>query len=464
MGVDGTIYDVVDGTFVNATSATFKMGDLSSATTQVANRPYKVRVTGASGLTATSTQTTGLGGAWTSPAAGATLEFNTTSSMSKTLAGTDALGGNNVTFEVAPGSALPGGLSLNAGVIFGTIGAVNPGTNVTFRVVYTSGAFVERTFSIVGISSLYEFTSPFTFTNAGVTGRTGPTLTQLQDSTNGYGTTGTTAWVGATSPAYLNMTTQGIQEWTVPATGTYQIEAAGAGGATEVRTTTAGYGFIVRADVELTSGQVLSIVCGQVGVSSSQSTTSSWKSGGGGASWVYISGDYQPILVGGGGGGGSESGTRSHGVGYNNGWSNYSYRSGSTVQRTTSIGGGGPAGNFHNYFASGAGGAGWFADGFESTQNRQNLFNGRGKSRPSFVGGTASNYGADGGFGGGAGGMDNTGTGGGGGGYTGGPGGDDFNPWGSGGGGSSYLTGSNQVEVGVQSDAQHYGYVTITKL
>ncbi len=139
VGADGTNYEVVDRTFVNAATTTFKMGDLSSATAQVANRPYTVKITGGSGLATTSTQTIGFSGtSWTSPAAGATLTFNTTASVSHTLAGTDAVGGTSGrTFAVAPGSNLPGGLSLNAssGVISGTIGAVNSGTNVTFRVV-----------------------------------------------------------------------------------------------------------------------------------------------------------------------------------------------------------------------------------------------------------------------------------------------------------------------------------------
>tara|TARA_Y100000389_G_scaffold1286_1_gene1323 strand:- start:316 stop:2922 length:2607 start_codon:yes stop_codon:yes gene_type:complete len=169
VGADGTNYDVVDRTFVNTATATFKLGDLSSATAQLANRPYNVKITGGSGLATTSTQTIGLGGAWTSPAAGATLSFNTLASVSHTLVGTDAVGGTSGrTFEVvATGNALPSGLSLNpsSGEISGIIGAANPGTNVTFRVVDVSGAFVERTFSIVGETPLYDFSS-FTFTPA----------------------------------------------------------------------------------------------------------------------------------------------------------------------------------------------------------------------------------------------------------------------------------------------------------
>ena len=71
VGADGTNYSVVDPTFVDPATATFKMGDLSSATAQLANRPYTVKITGSSDLAATSIQTIGFSGiSWTSPAAG----------------------------------------------------------------------------------------------------------------------------------------------------------------------------------------------------------------------------------------------------------------------------------------------------------------------------------------------------------------------------------------------------------
>ena len=65
---------------------------------------------------------------------------------------------------------------------------------------------------------LYSFTS-FTFTNAGASGRNGPSLGQIQSSYS------STSWTHNTS--YLNMTTQG----TVPLTGTYTIYATSASGA-----------------------------------------------------------------------------------------------------------------------------------------------------------------------------------------------------------------------------------------
>lgn len=58
----------------------------------------------------------------------------------------------------------------------------------------------------------------FTFTNAGATGNQGPTQAQVN-----------TAYAGTTLDGTVTINTQGIQEWTVPVTATYQIQAIGAG-------------------------------------------------------------------------------------------------------------------------------------------------------------------------------------------------------------------------------------------
>lgn len=74
-------------------------------------------------------------------------------------------------------------------------------------------------------SQLYSF-SAHTFTNAGATGRLGPTLAQVQLAYSSQ------TW--ATTTEFLTMTTQGIQLWTVPYSGTYQITVAGASGGTAI--------------------------------------------------------------------------------------------------------------------------------------------------------------------------------------------------------------------------------------
>jgi starvation-inducible outer membrane lipoprotein len=62
------------------------------------------------------------------------------------------------------------------------------------------------------------------------------TLGQIQSSYSG------TAWTQNTN--YLNMTTQGIQRWTVPETKSYKITVAGAAGGT--MNYFGGYGRIMR--------------------------------------------------------------------------------------------------------------------------------------------------------------------------------------------------------------------------
>ena len=64
----------------------------------------------------------------------------------------------------------------------------------------------------------------------------------------------------------------GIQKWTVPATGTYEIEIAGAKGGGEK-----GYGAVQVLDINLTKSEKLNIVVGQRGSSDDSS-----RGGGGG--------------------------------------------------------------------------------------------------------------------------------------------------------------------------------------
>ena len=153
VGADGTNYSVVDPTFVNAATATFKMGDLTSATAQLANRPYKVKITGGSGLATTSIQTIGFSGiSWTSPASGATLDYISVASGSTNLVATDDVGGTDVTFSLISGSV--SGLNLGSATASPATysGTASSGgtTNVTFRVTdNVTGATADRTFSIV---------------------------------------------------------------------------------------------------------------------------------------------------------------------------------------------------------------------------------------------------------------------------------------------------------------------------
>jgi hypothetical protein len=289
---------------------------------------------------------------------------------------------------------------------------------------------------------------PWTFTNAGATGRLGPTQVQINTSYAG------TSLEGAVT---ISSTHQGIQEWAVPASGTYRLETWGAAGG-DGGGGHGGRGARVAGLFSLVKDANLNIVIGQMGESSD-----TFRAGGGGGSFMWIAGSSNPLVIAGGGGGGGLINNDSYGSGFdgnqdgqilNNAMAGYAhpdmsnYVAGAGGQAGNG-GGSGAGGNSHGHAG---GGAGWISNG---------LGNYSGKSKFSFHGG-GSNGSADGGFGGG-GGIDNSG-GGGGGGFSGGGG----SGWaksppnlnGPGGGGGSYNSGANQDnQAGVN---EGHGKVIIT--
>ena len=308
----------------------------------------------------------------------------------------------------------------------------------------------------------------YTFTNAAATGSAGPTQAQI-----------TNAYTGTTLAGRVTISTQGVQQWTVPSTGSYSFEVVGAHGAasTGASNTRGGRSVKITATKTLTSGTVLYIVVGQAGQGDGA------HGGGGGASFVNVgSRDATTNLLVAGGGGGTRTGASANGgdastttsgmspgAGYslgnvttfyantspNNFTSGSSYLLGTSSNAYTNVGYGGQgAGSGY-----GDGGAGWLGDGFDdvapvtATAKRLNA---------SAVGGDGGT--AQGGFGGGGNGTGSNG-GGGGGGYTGGNGG-----WVAGGGGS-YNSGFTSVTTAIDSTRSFnrsgtpvHGYVTITAL
>ena len=248
-----------------------------------------------------------------------------------------------------------------------------------------------------------------TFTNAGATGRTGPTLTQIQ---NAYSST---SWASDTNK--LNMNTQGIQIWTVPVTGTYEIEVAGAKGGDVPNVSwmgqgggEGGRGAMTSGRQSLTAGARLWLVVGQSGVDAYGSNAYYGGAGGGGASLVVDQSGNLLAVAGGGGG--------SNAPVYSSSSSNPNRGGDAGNSHSTGGTGGGGTGGYGN-----GGGAGWTADGSGGSTGGKNYNN-------YALGGTAgagssATYGAnpystDGGFGGGGGGAWHNG--GGGGGYAGGDG------------------------------------------
>ena len=288
-------------------------------------------------------------------------------------------------------------------------------------------------------SILYSFIT-HTFTTAGKSkstgsiGPIGPTLDQVR---NAYSSI---SW--AQNNNFLNMTKQGIQEWTVPFTAKYKILAAGASGAST--DDNGGKGAILQITTLLIIGEKIKILVGQAG------ERNPWGGGGGGGTFIVKNSETPIIVVGGGGGcdynnSGSKNTTINASIGTSgqNGGLGESTNPGQGGQN----GNGGKIGN-----GDGAGGG--------------LLTNGEGKGGGvSFVnGGTGGigdgqGYGGGGGFGGG-GGIYNYGAGGGaGGGYSGGGGGGSYA--GGGGGGSYSITGTFDKPIEYN---RGNGYVEITAM
>ena len=310
--------------------------------------------------------------------------------------------------------------------------------------VPSSGALGLSNFrGAVAAYTLYSFTS-FEFTNCGQTGHTGPSLSTCRSSYGGSASD----WWNDTTNNYLNMTTTGYQEWTVPKSGTYQIEAKGAQGAQSSPTSyTVGKGAYIRGDFSLTQGDIYFILVGQAGETQNQN------GGGGGGSFVVKkttsvlngSADLSKILVIAGGGGGQRMDQWHNGSG---GQATEQARTGSDSSQSTlgsvntgtgtgydNLKYGGSNGGPNAY---GAGGAGFLGDG-EDDGNYGN--GGSSWQNQGFGGVPVVGAGpADGGFGGGGSGAGGYG-GGGGGGYSGGGGG--FNA----GGGGSKNNGTNPNNV-----------------
>ena len=125
---------------------------------------------------------------------------------------------------------------------------------------------------------LYYFDT-FTFTTLGTTGHRGP------DSSKGY----------ANAPWREGdfSITDGQQQWTVPATGTYTITAAGAYGAYPGR--------VVSGNVSLNEGQTLTMLIGQEPTPLTANVADGTTVGGGGG--TFVSTGQQLLIVAGGGDG-----------------------------------------------------------------------------------------------------------------------------------------------------------------
>lgn len=270
----------------------------------------------------------------------------------------------------------------------------------------------------------------FEFTNAGATGRFGPTQAQVN-----------TAYTGTSLDG--NVTSlNGIQQWVAPVTGTYIIEAAGAQGFGNF----GGRGAVMTGEFNLNAGDVLNILVGQEGGCCIGSGTN--QHGGGGGSFV-VDATNNPLIVAGGGGGSWASS-------FNAITDAPITQNGNNGFDGPTNGNGGVGGNGGQSVASTGGGGGFLTDAtLPNTPGGLSFLNGG-------QGGFSTTSGGEGGFGGGGGANSwNNRRSGGGGGYSGGGGaGSSTTVFPQGGGGGSFNDGTNQVNL--PGENLGHGYVTIT--
>ena len=465
-------YAITSGALPSSLTMASTSGVISGTSTSTTPASFTITATDAAGsFTAQAATMSNAVPVWVTT--GSIDTMSSGSAYSYQLSATDD-SGVAPTYTLASGT-LPAGITLSSsGLLSGTPSGLT-GANLSFTFnatdangsVVTSGTITVPTFA-------YEFGSTFTFTSGGQTGRLGPTLGTLQSSYSA------TAWTQSTS--YLNVTTQGIQRWTVPGSGTYRIQCVGAVGGNSQAGIVWGYGASMRGDFSLTGGEIVNILVGQGGVGLANTGGDLAPSGGGGGgSFVWRdSSSAEPLIAAGGGAGGTDQPrTGSHtgrhaNIDASTGTSGRAATTDSAERGgigsvgfggvlTTSSGGSstepgagagykgnGPANGNGNVASSPAnGGTGGLCITNENNRNTN---------------GAGSNHG---GFGGGGGAAGWYGCSGAGGGYSGGSVTDDA-PRTAGGGGGSYNAGTNQVNTANSNTSGGAtgasGYVVITKL
>ena len=135
------------------------------------------------------------------------------------------------------------------------------------------------------------------FTNLGASGRLGPT------SLGSY-------YSGQDHDGQVTLVS-GIQQWTVPHTGDYQIEAIGAAGGYEKYSNRGQYngrGARMKGTFRLLKGETIKILVGQEGGINTRGSSS----GGGGGTFV-VRGSNTPLIIAGGGGGIASASSRHSG-------------------------------------------------------------------------------------------------------------------------------------------------------
>lgn len=285
-------------------------------------------------------------------------------------------------------------------------------------------SFLKKSLVLGGLLfSSQAFSQVYTFTNAGQIGNTGPSQAQLNAAYTGTPLAGQVTSIN------------GIQQWIVPTTGTYRVEAWGAQGS-NATATTGGLGAYMSGEFALTAGETLWVLVGQNAPNTP--TRINLSSSGGGGSFItktpHNTNASILVIAGGGGGTGDERPATSNATTAQNG-------------QTGSAGAGGVNGNGATTGTAGAGpGGGFFTNGISTGFGFAYVNGGAG-------GPVNATYSVNGGGFGGGGSVTSGGNSryGGGGGYSGGSGSTSLSGattglWG--GGGGSYNNGTNQLNQG----------------
>jgi hypothetical protein len=401
------------------------------------------------------------------PSAPASLSVSMAGSLASfTIASSTYATSYTVTlFSNATNSNSGGTQVSNAGNPFSTA-SLTPTLSGSFSAAYyyatvtasnSAGTSSATTSAAVAVTLLYTFTGTLTFTPNGSTGRLGPTLSQCRTAYSSFG-----SWVN--DSLYFNMTTQGYQLWTVPATRSYVIYCAGANsykGASSINST----GKIFQFSQTLTINHVIAIVVGQSGQTSSSTCGHTYASGGGGSFIYNVTTSTLLAACGGGGGGCSSGGSTTFNYAANSGTSGSAgqgnYQGGPFAGGT---GGGGGTGELGALCGppGGGGGGGYTGNGSgQLVAGNPQSFAGNSYTNGA-TGGSPPTPGREGGFGGG--GSSGYYCGGGAGGYSGGGAGafltacNCTNGAGGGGGGGSYCITTPSITDVNNAD----GYVSIT--
>jgi hypothetical protein len=270
----------------------------------------------------------------------------------------------------------------------------------------------------------------FTLTPCGATGANGPSAFACALTYSGTPVEGKVTVLG----------TSGIQEFTVPYSGTYRITTIGAQGASgeNVNGWVGGRGAHVRGEFNLTAGTKLRVVVGQMGLGQS-----SGSNGGGGGGTFVVDVLNNPLIIAGGGGGTRTLVTQN---GCNASTTTFAgLASGSLDAWGCPLKADGVTlGGIMSSASWGSGGAGFAGDGAQDFDGFQQYGTGGRSWTNGMTGGstgtTPCSFNAQGGFGGGGAGNGCNG-GGGGGGYSGGDGGRIA------GGGASFNSGSARFAI-----------------